>query len=88
MNLTEHIAKSCEDPLFRKDWFHIQVGELILDERMNRNMTQNEFSRKLGMMQPTLSNLECGRPTTVETLRQIAEKLDLDLEIKFVTKLK
>ena len=56
-------------------------------QRIQRHMTQQELSRKTGIIQADISKLENGQSNpSVRTLMRIAEGLDMTLLIEFIEK--
>lgn len=60
------------------------IAEQIKKSRGQKNYTQSQLARKLGVIQPYVSRLEHGRENySVQTLREIAKALNKKLIIKF-----
>ena len=58
-----------------------QLGEFIKECRKEQDLTQDEFARLLSVSHTTLSNLECGKNTSTETLQSALSLLGLRLII-------
>ena len=56
-----------------------QLGEFIKECRKEQGYTQDEFARSLSVSHTTLSNLECGKNTSTETLQNALSLLGLRL---------
>ena len=65
----------------------IAIMREIKMQRIQRHMTQQELSRKTGIIQADISKLENGQSNpSVRTLMRIAEGLDMTLLIEFIEK--
>lgn len=90
--LEEHIAEHMKSPKFRKAWHDLdpefELLESFIKAREKRGITQAELAKRVGTKQPALSRLESGRFTkaTMETLKKIADALDMRLVIKLEKK--
>ena len=90
--LEEHIAEHMKDPEFRKAWHDLdpefELLESFIKAREKAGITQAELAKKIGTKQPALSRLETGSFTkaTLETLKKIADALDMRLVIKLQKK--
>lgn len=59
-----------------------QLGALIHNERIRRNLTQQALAALVGTGQKTISRIETGQPgTRLDTLFGILAALDLDMQI-------
>lgn len=58
-----------------------QLGEFLQDVRRERDLTQAQFARRLGISHATLSNLEQGRPVSSATLQKAIQMLDMRMVI-------
>jgi transcriptional regulator with XRE-family HTH domain len=65
-----------------------ELLESIIKARESAGLTQEELAKRIGTKQPALSRLERGgfQKANIETLRKIAEALDVKLVIKFQPK--
>ncbi len=90
--LEEHIAEHMKKPEFKKAWHDLdpefELLESFIKARGKAGITQAELAKKIGTKQPALSRLERGRFTkaTLETLKKIADALDVKLVIKLQAK--
>jgi len=88
----KHLDRSMKDPKFRKAWHDLdpefELLESFIKAREKAGLTQEEIAKKIGTKQPALSRLETGRFTkaTLETLKKIADALDMRLVIKLQKK--
>ena len=79
----EHVEKECEKLLPE-----YKLAKSIIQQRMKKNMTQEDVARKAGMPQSTISRIEGlthGLPK-LATLQKIADALDAELVIKIKPK--
>ena len=90
--LKEHIAERMKDPEFRKAWHDLdpefELLETFIKAREKAGITQEELAKRIGTKQPALSRLERGSFTkaTLETLKKIADALDMRLVVKLQKK--
>ena len=90
--LKEHINGKMGQPEFKKAWEELDsefsILEGIIKARKKAGLTQEELARKIGTKQPALSRLEQGGFETakIETLRKIADALNLKLIVKLEPK--
>jgi len=90
--LEEHIAENMKDTKFKKAWHDLdtefELLESFIKAREKAGITQAELAKRIGTKQPALSRLETGRFTkaTLETLKKIANALDMKLIIKMQAK--
>lgn len=90
--IDEHIAEHMKNPKFRKAWHDLdsefELLESMIKARAKAGISQGELARKIGTKQPALSRLERGgfSKATVETLRKIADALDMRLVVKLQKK--
>lgn len=54
-----------------------QIGEFIKSHRLNQNKSQDQISNSAGISRSTLSLLERGEKTRIDTLIQVLRVLDL-----------
>jgi len=90
--LEEHIAEHMKNPAFKKAWHDLDpefelLGSFI-KAREKAGVTQEELAKRIGTKQPALSRLERGGfgKATVETLKKIADALDMRLVVKLQEK--
>jgi transcriptional regulator with XRE-family HTH domain len=87
-----HLEEKMKDPEFQKAWRQLdeefEVLESVIKAREEAGLTQEQLARKIGTKQPALSRLERGgfKRATVETLRKIAEALDVRLVVRLEPK--
>ncbi|MEK6528879.1 MAG: helix-turn-helix transcriptional regulator [Nitrospirota bacterium] len=90
--LKEHVAEQMKDHGFKKAWHNLdaefELLESFIKAREKTGITQEELAKKIGTKQPALSRLERGRFTkaTLETLKKIADALDMKLVVKLQAK--
>jgi ribosome-binding protein aMBF1 (putative translation factor) len=88
----DYLNEQMKDPEFKKAWHDLdpefELLESFIKAREKKGITQAELARKMGTKQPALSRLERGgfSGATVETLKKIADALDMRLIVKFQKK--
>ncbi len=92
MNYREHRKKLLEDEQVKKEYENLlpeyKLAKSIIEQRIKRNMTQEEVARKAGMPQSAVSRIEGlthGLPK-LSTLKKIADALDAELVVKIQSK--
>ena len=92
MNYREHRKKLLEDGQVKKEYENLlpeyKLAKSIIEQRIKRNMTQEEVARKAGMPQSAASRIEGlthGLPK-LSTLKKIADALDAELVVKIQSK--
>ena len=84
----EHLKEKMKGRKFQQAWHTLdeefEVLESIIKAREKAGLTQEQLAKKIGTKQPALSRLERGgfKRATVETLRKIAEALDVRLVVR------
>ena len=58
-----------------------EIIDKIRKERKRQEITQAELSKKMGVCPVTISNIERGKPVTVNTLTKICDALSLKLDV-------
>lgn len=88
----EHLNERMKDPDFKKVWHDLdpefELLESFIKAREKKRITQAELARLIGTKQPALSRLERGGfgKATVDTLKKIADALDMRLVVKLQKK--
>lgn len=88
---SDFLNEQLQDPEFKKEYEKPDkeldpIFELI-HARHQQNMTQKELADKCGMTQADISKIESGqRPLSLKILERIADVLNMDLKIQFVTR--
>lgn len=81
------MAEEKRDEIMQEIDPRIAIMREIKMQRIQRHMTQQELSRKTGIIQADISKLENGQSNpSVRTLMRIAEGLDMILLIEFIEK--
>jgi len=86
--LKEYIAKQMKDPEFKKAWDDLdpefQVLKAMIRAREKSGVSQAELARRVGTRQSVISRLERGAfsKATLETIKKVADALDMRVEIK------
>ena len=62
----------------------LEIATRIHTERFKRKMTQEEFSKMLGISKPTLNNLENGRLAKIQVLEEVLLKLNIKVRLLIV----
>lgn len=85
--LDEYIDKQLKEPEFARAWregeAEYQVQRALVSARQSSGMSQRELSRASGVPQKTISLIESGSNTTIETLGKLAEGMGRVLVIAF-----
>ena len=59
----------------------------LIEARNKRKLSQKQLAEKTGMTQADISKIESGnRNLSIKTLKRLADGLDMDLRIKFVSR--
>jgi len=86
--LKEYIAEQMKSPEFKKAWENLdpefQVLKAMIKAREKTGISQAELARRVGTKQSVISRLEHGAfsKATLETIKKMADALDMRLEIK------
>jgi len=86
--LKDYITEQMQDPAFKRAWNDLdpefQVLKAMINAREKSGISQAELARRLGTKQSVVSRLERGAfsKATLETLKKVADALDMRLEIK------
>ncbi len=90
--LKEYIAEQMKNPEFRKAWEDLepefQVLKAMIKAREKRGISQAELARRVGTKQSVISRLEHGAfsKATLETIKKMADALDMRLELRLYHK--
>lgn len=90
--LKEYIEEQMKDPEFKKGWDDLDpefaVLEAMIKAREKSGITQAELASRMGTTQSVISRLEHGAfsKATLETIKKIADALDMRLIIKMQPK--
>ncbi|MFB6226009.1 MAG: multiprotein-bridging factor 1 family protein [Candidatus Paceibacteria bacterium] len=73
-----------EDDDFRESYFKkdfvFELGQILIEARTRRGLTQEELAQKIGSKQPAIARIENGRSLpTLNTLKRIARALNTHL---------
>ncbi len=85
--LKEYIADQMENPEFKRAWEDLdpefQVLKAMIKAREKAGLSQTELARRVGTKQSVISRLERGgfSKATLETIKKVADALDMRLEI-------
>ena len=86
--LKEYIAEQMKNPDFKKAWEDLepefQVLKAMIKGREKTGISQAELARRVGTKQSVISRLERGAfsKATLETIKKMADALDMRLEIR------
>ena len=80
-----------EDPELKKEYdklgLEYKIISQIIDLRNKKKVTQKQLAELLNTKQPSIARLESGDYNpTIGFLKKIAEVLDADLEINFISR--
>jgi len=88
----EHVRELLKDKKVRKEYEKLlpeyELARSIIEQRMKKNMTQEEVAKKAGMPQSTISRIEGlthGLPK-ISTLKKIANALDAKVVVRLESK--
>ena len=69
---------------FEKERFKLELAVMIREVRKSQELSQREFSKKVGISQSTLANIEKGNSQpNLNTMFEIARKNDKKLVISY-----
>jgi DNA-binding XRE family transcriptional regulator len=93
INFEEDLERRLKDPELKKEYDDLKIEfiiiQTIIDARRKFNLTQKELSKRTGITQADISRLENGNGNpTIKLLQKLANGLDMDLELRFVPKIK
>jgi transcriptional regulator with XRE-family HTH domain len=75
--LRERLAGAGED-----GWFFVRIAEQVAEQRLARDLSQQELAELCGTTQSAIARLESGsRPPKIDTLLRVAEALDCELQV-------
>ncbi len=86
--LKEYITEQMKNPEFKKAWEDLepefQVLKAMIKAREKTGVSQAELARRVGTKQSVISRLERGAfsKATIETIKKMADALDMRLEIR------
>jgi predicted transcriptional regulator len=86
--LKEYIAEQMKNPEFRKAWEDLepefQILKAMIKAREKTGISQAELARRVGTKQSVISRLERGAfsKATLETIKKVADALDMRVEIR------
>ena len=76
--LRERIAHVGED-----GWFFARIADQVVEQRLARDLSQQELGELCGTTQSAIARLEAGgRPPRIDTLLRIANALDCELIVE------
>lgn len=68
--------------LLRPDEVVLELGSRLQQHRLKQNLTQADLAKRLGVSVPTLSGLENGKNTSLETFIKVVFALGLQHELQ------
>ncbi len=68
--------------LMRPDEVALELGSRLQQQRLKQNLTQADLAKRLGVSVPTVSGLENGKNTTLETFIKTVFALGLQAELQ------
>lgn len=89
MNFREHLDKELKDKEFKKSFEKLEpeykIKRMLIEARIEKNLTQKELAELIGTKQSNISRLECGTYNpSIKFLQKIANSLGKELEINFI----
>ena len=90
-NYKEFEAELLKDPEVRKEYEALKpkydMIRSVIKRRNELQISQTQLAKSIGKQQPAISRLENGdHNTTINTLFEVANALDLDISLKARTK--
>lgn len=61
-----------------------EIGKLLKYHRKQQKLSQNDLSKKTGLTQPVISNIENGTGGTLKSIELIMQALNLSLSFEVV----
>jgi len=91
MEWEEFKKELLKDPEFKKEYEKLEpeykIIRQILSLRRKKNLTQEQLAKLTGVKQSSIARIESGRHnTSLRLLEKIAEALDTELDIRFISK--
>lgn len=88
MNIEQYKAKLMQNPEFVKQYNELepeyQIIRLLIEARIEQNLTQAELAERIGTKQSHISRLESGNSNpSLHFLKKVAEGLGKSLSISF-----
>jgi ribosome-binding protein aMBF1 (putative translation factor) len=86
--LKTYITEQMKDPEFKKAWDALdpefQVLKAMIKGRERTGISQAELARRIGTKQSVISRMERGAfsKATLETIKKVADALDMRLELR------
>lgn len=71
---------------YKKSQAEFDLTCSIIDARLAKGITQQKLAEKIGTKQAVISRVEGGANTSLTFLRRMADALDVDLQVKFVSR--
>jgi len=86
-----YLNDQLKNPEFEKEWYDLEPEfnaiQAIIEARKSRNMTQKELAQRTGIDQSDISKIETGNANpSLNTLKRLAEGLDMILKLEFIPK--
>jgi len=91
MEWEEFKKELLKDPEFKKEYEKLEpeykIIRQILSLRRKKNLTQEQLAKLTGVKQSSIARIESGRHnTSLRLLEKIAEALETELDIRFISK--
>lgn len=61
------------------------IGKQIREERIRKEMTQEELGKRIGVGKAQISKIESGKGLTIKTVTKVLDALDLSATIRLIT---
>ena len=85
--LDEYVERQLSDPEFSRVWEEgepeFQVQRAVIRARLEAGLSQRDLSKASGVPQKTISHIESGANTTIETLGKLARGMGKTLVVRF-----
>lgn len=71
---------------YKKSQPRFELTCAMIDARLKENLTQEQLAKKIGSKQAVISRAESGSNVSIGFLQRVAHALNLDLQVKFVSR--
>lgn len=87
----DYLNERLKDEKFKEEYEKLDdeysFAIALIEARNKRKLSQKQLAEKTGMTQADISKIESGnRNLSLKTLKRLAEGLDMDLKIQFISR--
>ena len=87
----DYLNERLKDDNFKEEYDKLDdeysFAVALIEARNKRKLSQKQLAEKTGMTQADISKIESGnRNLSIKTLKRLADGLDMDLRIQFVSR--